>query len=106
MSESAIIGGSRAEGKPHVGRRFRLVELLVVIVIVVVLVLLLLPAIGAWREAGRRAACLKKVHELGLAMDNYASGHNNAYPRSAEIVKTAQGTNTAGGYSFLVRLLP
>jgi hypothetical protein len=49
---------------------------------------------------------LKKVHELGLAMDNYASGHNNAYPRSAEIVKTAQGTNTAGGYSFLVRLLP
>ncbi len=32
---------------------------------------LLLPAVSAAREAGRRAACMNKLHQIGLAMQEY-----------------------------------
>ena len=52
-------------------RGFTLVELLVVIAIIGVLLALLLPAIQAAREAGRRTLCLSKLHQLGIAVENY-----------------------------------
>jgi prepilin-type N-terminal cleavage/methylation domain-containing protein len=86
-------------------RGFTLVELLVVIAIIGILIGLLLPAINAAREAGRRASCLNKGHQLGLAMQNYASTYANALPPAAGLYGTS-ATKTIGGYSFLVKLLP
>jgi len=90
-------------------RGFTLVELLVVIAIIGLLIGLLLPAINAAREAGRRASCMNKGHQLGLAMQNYASTYNNAFPASAQVFSSSSSssssTNTIGGYSFLVKLL-
>ncbi len=52
-------------------RGFTLVELLVVIAIIGILVALLLPAVQAAREAGRRADCVSKLHNMGIAFHNY-----------------------------------
>lgn len=88
-------------------RGFSLIELIVVIAIIAILIGLLLPAVNAAREAGRRASCMNKEHQIGLAMQNYASTFNNAFPPSAALITGRNGGKpTVGGYGFLARLLP
>ena len=76
-------------------RAFTLIELLVVIAILAILVLLLLPAVNAAREAARRAQCINKVRQLGLAVSNFESA-------SMRLPASRSG---AGGWSIHARLL-
>ena len=88
-------------------RGFTLIELVLAIAIIGILIALLLPAIGAAREAGRRASCMNKQKQICLAMMNHAAAYNNAFPPSAALaIDPASKKGTVGGYSFLVRLLP
>ena len=82
------------------------VEVLVLLVIAFFATGLLLPVIGASREAGRRASCLKRVHLIGSGLQSYESS-NRAFPPSAIVASSDPGRPaTVGGWSFLVRLLP
>lgn len=59
---------------------FTVVELLVVVAVIGALIGLLLPAIQAAREAGRRATCQNHLHQLGVALHCYHSGHEHFPP--------------------------
>jgi type II secretory pathway pseudopilin PulG len=86
--------------------QFNLTELLVVTTIVAILLAMLLTFLNSHCEAARRAACVNKTKQIGLAFANYSSTYSNRFPPSAALTKAADGTQTVGGWSYLVRLLP
>lgn len=58
---------------------FTLVESLVAISVISLLVAIALPAAQAAREAGRRAACLNNLRQVGLGLSHYEA-HHGCFP--------------------------
>lgn len=61
-------------------RAFTLIELLVVISIIVLLIAMLLPALTAAKENAKLTMCKSNLHQLALAMSNYAIDEEGLYP--------------------------
>ncbi|MCY2952368.1 MAG: DUF1559 domain-containing protein [Planctomycetota bacterium] len=62
-------------------KAFTLVELLVVIGIITVLIAILLPALTAAQERARRIKCASNLHQIDLALREYAQDNKGRYPR-------------------------
>jgi prepilin-type processing-associated H-X9-DG protein/prepilin-type N-terminal cleavage/methylation domain-containing protein len=71
--------GWNAACRPRLGA-FTLVELLIVIGIIAVLLAILLPALSKARDQAKRTQCLANLHDLGLAINAYASENDGALP--------------------------
>jgi prepilin-type N-terminal cleavage/methylation domain-containing protein/prepilin-type processing-associated H-X9-DG protein len=59
---------------------FTLIELLVVISIIALLAALLLPSLASAKDRARKTACLSNLHQVGIAVNLYASDFNGRIP--------------------------
>ncbi|HEX7652194.1 MAG TPA: prepilin-type N-terminal cleavage/methylation domain-containing protein [Verrucomicrobiae bacterium] len=75
--------------QPRRSSAFTLIELLVVIAIIAILAAMLLPALGAAKAKAKKVSCMSNVHQLELAVANYAVDSRDLLPNRKNFSGTA-----------------
>jgi len=85
---------------------FTAVEVLLVFVMLALLLMLLVPALQTSRQAARQTECLNRLHQIGIALQNYETVMRVLPPGCVNADAPIQ--NEADGYhmSWIVQLLP
>ena len=63
-------------------KAFTLIELLVVIAIIALLLSIVLPALKKVKDTATMTICLSNQKQIGIAVQNYISDHDELLPRS------------------------
>lgn len=96
--------------RPHAGKGFTLLELLVVIGIIALLVAMLLPTLGNAKDAARRVVCLNNQHAVHSSVQLYSQGNNGLVPHSEnfwrEVCKTRDWTLPPSVFEYDRKTLP
>ena len=104
FSRVALALRQRSFSRPLHG--FTLVELLVVMAIIGMMIGMMLPAVGAMREAARRATCQSRLARLGIALQKYEAGYGTLPPGTTEPKGPIHNVPQGIQLSWTVRLLP
>jgi prepilin-type N-terminal cleavage/methylation domain-containing protein/prepilin-type processing-associated H-X9-DG protein len=99
MTRTLVLRSRRAR------QGFTLIELLVVIAIISVLASLLAPAVQSARRSARKLECLNNIRQIGLAMNNFASGTGGSLPGLSTPLQTANN-GTPGWIGWPISILP
>ena len=59
---------------------FTLIEILVVLAVLAILTAILLPVFASARHRGRMTACASNLHQISLALHQYAADNDGDYP--------------------------
>ena len=89
---------------------FTLIELLVVIAIIAFLAAILFPVFARAREKARQSNCLSNVKQLMLAIQQYVTDNDQAYPLATIYVRspwtTPDGTETTVPMPWFISIQP
>jgi prepilin-type N-terminal cleavage/methylation domain-containing protein/prepilin-type processing-associated H-X9-DG protein len=87
-------------------KAFTLIELLVVIGIIGILAALLLPALGKAKDKAAAAQCCSNLHQISIAMTQYADDNNEMYPESGATIYWNAVDATTGLPSWMQQIFP
>jgi prepilin-type N-terminal cleavage/methylation domain-containing protein/prepilin-type processing-associated H-X9-DG protein len=89
---------------------FTLIELLVVIAIIAILAAILFPVFARAREKARQSNCLSNVKQLMLAVQQYVTDNDQAYPLATIYARspwtTPDGTETTVRMPWFISVQP
>lgn len=78
-------------------RAFTLIELLVVVVIIGILASIALPSFVGAQDKARNSSVTGNVNTVRMALEQFSTDNNGAYPETASWVGTGSGITPSGG---------